>query len=351
LKKYYFLPGFVGQLKAFLMLSSQICAIIFLFIWYTTTPAVLENTPKKKCTPVPERRKEMKTSKRILTGLLAVLLLASLCTAFAADDDKTRAVIGADLTDDQIASVYSTFGVKRGDVKEMTITNADEREYLDGYVDDSLIGTKSISCVYIKVLDDGSGLDVTTNNITWCAPEMYVNALATAGITDAKVIVAAPFQVSGTAALTGVYKAYEDITGQKLDENAKLAGTQELAVTSDLANEIGSKDSTAIVSDLKEILGETVKMSDDELRQKIAEIAKENNTTLSDKQTDQLVSLCRSMEKMDASQLLERVNEAKQTLKKMADAKTKAVGFIAKVQQVVTSIADFFQSLVAHFKK
>jgi uncharacterized protein YpuA (DUF1002 family) len=153
--------------------------------------------------------------------------------------------------------------VKRGDVTEMTITNADERKYLEGYVDESLIGTKSISCVYIEVTDEGSGLDVTTNNITWCAPEMYVNALATAGITDAKVIVAAPFDVSGTAALTGVYKAYEDITGQKLDENAKLVGTQELGVTADLANEIGSYDSTSIVNELKGILSETKDMSDD----------------------------------------------------------------------------------------
>ena len=180
---------------------------------------------------------------------------------------------------------------------------------------------------------------------------MYVNALATAGITDAKVIVAAPFDVSGTAALTGVFKAYEDITGEKLDESAKLAGTQELAVTSDLASEIGSKDSTAIVNELKGILDETKEMSDSELRGKIAEIAKEYNTTLTDKQTNQLVSLCRSMEKMDTSELLERVNEAKQTLQKMADAKTKAVGFIAKVQQVVTSIADFFQTIIDHFKK
>ena len=290
--------------------------------------------------------------KRIISAILAVLLLSSLCTAFAAEDEhESRAVIGADLTDDQVNQVYKVFGVKRGDVKEMTITNSDEREYLEGYVDESLIGTKSISCVYIEVLDSGKGLDVTTNNITWCAPEMYVNALATAGITDAKVIVAAPFDVSGTAALTGVYKAYEDITGQKLNENAKLVGTQELAVTSDLANEIGSYDSTSIVNELKGMLNETKDMSDSQLRDEIGKIASEYKTTLTDKQTDQLVSLCRSMEKMDSSELLQRVNEVKNTVKKMAEAKTKAVGFIQKVQNVITSVADFFHDIIAHFKK
>ena len=289
--------------------------------------------------------------KKIVCVVLALCLTASLCTAFADSEHESRAVIGANLTDEQISAIYGVFGVKRGDVKEMTITNADEREYLEGYVDESLIGTKSISCVYIELLNDGDGLDVTTNNITWCKPEMYVNALATAGITDAKVIVAAPFDVSGTAALTGVYKAYEDITGQKLDENAKLVGTQELAVTSDLANEIGSYDSTSIVNDLKGMLNETKDMSDSQLRDEIGKIAKEYKTTLTDKQTDQLVSLCRSMEKMDTGELMQRVDEVKNTVKKMAEAKTKAVGFIEKVKNVITSIGDFFRDIIDHFKK
>lgn len=289
--------------------------------------------------------------KKIVCVVLALCLTASLCTAFADSEHESRAVIGANLTDEQISAIYGVFGVKRGDVKEMTITNADEREYLEGYVDESLIGTKSISCVYIELLNDGDGLDVTTNNITWCKPEMYVNALATAGITDAKVIVAAPFNVSGTAALTGVYKAYEDITGQKLDENAKLVGTQELAVTSDLANEIGFYDSTSIVNDLKGMLNETKDMSDSQLRDEIGKIAKEYKTTLTDKQTDQLVSLCRSMEKMDTGELMQRVDEVKNTVKKMAEAKTKAVGFIEKVKNVITSIGDFFRDIIDHFKK
>lgn len=289
--------------------------------------------------------------KKIVCVVLALCLTASLCTAFADSEHESRAVIGANLTDEQISAIYGVFGVKRGDVKEMTITNADEREYLEGYVDESLIGTKSISCVYIELLNDGDGLDVTTNNITWCKPEMYVNALATAGITYAKVIVAAPFNVSGTAALTGVYKAYEDITGQKLDENAKLVGTQELAVTSDLANEIGSYDSTSIVNDLKGMLNETKDMSDSQLRDEIGKIAKEYKTTLTDKQTDQLVSLCRSMEKMDTGELMQRVDDVKNTVKKMSEAKTKAVGFIEKVKNVITSIGDFFRDIIDHFKK
>lgn len=96
-----------------------------------------------------------------------------------------------------VAAVYNLFGVKRGDVVELKVTNAEEREYLEGYVDSAIIGTRSISCVYVELLGEGAGMDVTTSNITWCTAEMYISALATAGVTDAKVVVAAPFEVSG----------------------------------------------------------------------------------------------------------------------------------------------------------
>ena len=212
--------------------------------------------------------------KKVISLILCVLMLGS-CMAFADTIEGSRTVIGADLDADDIAYVYKEFGISQGDVKELTVTNAEEREYLKGLVDESLIGTKSISCVYIEALADGKGLDVQVKNITWCTPDMYMNAMVTAGITDANVKIVAPFDVSGTAALTGIYKAYEDITGKKLDEDAKLVGTQELTVTAELAEEIGSADSAAIVNQLKLILDETKNMTDDQLREEIKKIAEE----------------------------------------------------------------------------
>ena len=147
--------------------------------------------------------------KKVISLILCVLMLGS-CFAFADTIEGSRTVIGADLDADEVASVYKEFGIPQGDVKELTVTNAEEREYLKGLVDESLIGTKSISCVYIEALSEGKGLDVTVKNITWCTPDMYMNAMVTAGITDANVRIVAPFNVSGTAALTGIYKAYEE---------------------------------------------------------------------------------------------------------------------------------------------
>lgn len=280
--------------------------------------------------------------KKIISVLLAVLVMASLGTAAYADSYNSCTSIGADLNDEQVESVYSAFGITRGSVREIKVTNAEERQYLEGYVNESMIGTRSISCIYLNLTEAGSGMNITTSNITWCTPEMYVGALATAGITDAEIIVAAPFEVSGTAALTGIYKAYEELTGNKLDDLAKLVSTQELTITGELADEIGNMDSTSIVNELKLMLNETKNMTDEEIRQQIVAIAGQYNVSLTDKQIQQLIDLCRSLEKLDGEGLKNRVEEVQETLRKVSDAKTKVVDFTAKVKKVVTSVKDFF---------
>ena len=283
--------------------------------------------------------------KKLCSVFLILLLLLSMPLAAHAESTQSRAVIGADLEAQQVQDVYNMFGVRRGDVIELTMTNAEERRYLEGYVDESLIGTRSISCVYVELLPAGSGMSVTTSNITWCTGEMYISALATAGITDARIIVAAPFEVSGTAALSGVYKAYEDMTGMKLDDLAKAVSTQELTITGDLAKEIGSMDSMSIVNELKLMLNETQKMSDQEIRQAIIEIAGRYNVNLTDTQINQLISLCRSLEGLDPDQLKQRVEEVQGTLQKVSEAKTKVVGFAQTVKKVVDSVTGFFNRI------
>ena len=286
--------------------------------------------------------------KKITALILALMLLgSSVCHADNISDSRT--VIGADLDSNEIASVYKSFGIERGDVKELTVTNADERKYLEGQVDESLIGTRSISCIYIEAQGSGEGLDVSVDNITWCTADMYMNAMVTAGITDANVKIVAPYKVSGTAALTGIYMAYEDITGKKLDEDAKLVGTKELTITAELADEIGSADSTAIVNELKLILDQTKDMTDDELREQIKQIAEKYEVTLNDSQIEQLISLCRSLEKLDVSAIKEKVEQVQQYIKNIADTKGSVEKFLSEgadtVTEFVNKVIDFFKNL------
>ena len=283
--------------------------------------------------------------KKIFSLLLALLLVAGMAVPAYADVNQSRAVIGADLSDEQVEAVYGMFGIRRGEAIELKMTNAEERTYLEGYVDNSLIGTRSISCVYVELLPAGSGMSVTTSNINWCTGEMYISALATAGITDANIVVAAPFEVSGTAALSGVYKAYEDMTGKKLDDLAKLVSTQELTVTGELAAQIGAMDSTAIVNELKLMLDVTQTMSDDEIRAEIREIASRYNVNLTNTQVEQLLTLCRSLEGLDAESLKARVQDVQNTLQKVSEAKTKVVGFVQGVKKVVAAGSGCFAKL------
>ncbi len=289
--------------------------------------------------------KRKQTMKKIITAILVLCLCLGLCSAAAFSDGDSRTVIGHDLTEAQRSAVYKTFGIDRGAVKELTVTNAEERQYLENYVDEAVIGTFSISCVYIEMLPEGSGMDITADNITWCTVEMFTNAFTTSGITDAKVIVAAPVPVSGTAALTGIYKAYEDITGETLDETVKLIGTQELVVTADLADQIGSYDAASIVNELKLILDETRNMTDEELKAQIRDIAAQYNVKITDDQIRQLVTLCRSLEKLSSDELKQKVEALQQTVQKISEAREKTSRLVEGVRSVFQSIADFLTRL------
>ena len=298
----------------------------------------------------------MNLKKRVLALALAVLMLAGLSvSALAADPGDIRVTIGADLNEDEINTVYGIFGVERGSVQELTVTNADERAYLEGVISDEAIGHRAISCVYLEVLDPGQNITVRTENISYCTASMYISALATAGVTDAKVVVAAPFEVSGTAALTGIYKAYEVITGEPLDELAKEVSSQELAVTADLAQQIGDADSVEIVNELKLILDETKKMDDAELRAQIIDIAKNYNVELTDNQINQLIDLVRSLEKLDTGALLEKVRSVQDTLKQFVKASEKLSGFTESVktffQQVGDKAVEVWNYILSIFKK
>lgn len=283
--------------------------------------------------------------KRKLISLLLVFAAFFAIAVPARAAGEGCVVLGADLSDEQIETVYGFFGIKRGSVPELKVSNAEERGYLEGLVDESVIGKYSISCVYVCLLEKGAGLTIETHNIGWITPEMYKNALVTAGVMDAKIVVAAPFEVSGTAALTGVFKAYEQITGLKLDEEAKTAGMRELTTTGELAEQIGELDATGIVTDFKGKLAETAKMSDEELRGEIARVAGKYNVSFSDSQIGQLVDLIRTMEKLDPSALSERVEQAKQTIERIEEAKDKAVSFYERLKNFFSAASFFFEGL------
>ena len=283
--------------------------------------------------------------KKLLSMLLCLSLVLSLGAAAFAEGPRARVVLGADLTNEQVAKIYQSFGVQDGSVPELNLTNAEERRYLQHYVESSVIGTKAISCVYVELTAAGSGMEIKTSNVSWCTPEMYVSALTTAGVTDAKILVTAPFPVSGTAALAGVYKAYEDITGSEIGETEQQVSTQELAVSGELAQQIGSFDALSIISDLKMMLDETDDMSDGDLSNTIREIGRDYSVDLNDSQIGQLRELVRSLEKLNPDDIRQRVEDVRETLQKIEDAKDEVVSFAKTMYRIFGAIGDFIDNI------
>ena len=279
-----------------------------------------------------------------LLALAATMIFSMFPMNALAEDDNSRVVIGADLKDDQIVKVYGYFGINRSDVKELSVTNAEEHKYLAWLVSKEKLGTKSISCVYIKMLSEGEGVEVSTKNIELCTSEMYQGALLTAGIYDAKIIVAAPFDVSGTAGLLGIYKAYEDITGNSLDELAKNAGLQELFVTGSLSDFIGSESATYIISEIKKILDETQNMTDIELKEEILLIASTQNIAFTDANIEQIIDLSRTLEGLDVKEIQTRLFKLSQTFDKVKNTTDGIKSFF-------NSVGDFFAPVGIFFTK
>jgi len=282
--------------------------------------------------------------KKIVAAALALAVSFTLFipVALADEDGQERVTMGADLTDRQREAVYSDFGIEEGTVTELSVTNDEERSYLEGLVPDGKIGSVALSCIYIKTLSEGSGLSIEIHNINYCTEDMYKNALATAGIADARVIVSAPFPVSGTGALTGAYKAYEDITGNTLSSLAKAAGAEELVITGELAEYIGSDDATQMIGELKNMLDKTQGMTDDEVRVEIKNLAQMYNVALTSAQLEQVLSLVRKLEGLDANQLqdqLEGIAKAAQTANKVGEVTSK----------VFTDVKGFFSSVGSFF--
>jgi len=286
--------------------------------------------------------------KKIVSLVLTLaLVLGMAMPAMAVDAGEQRVAVGADLTAEQKTTVYDYFKIDQGSVEEVTVTNADERSYLES-VDSSKIGTRALSSVYIITKAEGAGLDITLYNINWLTEEIYQNALITAGITDAKVIIAAPLAVSGTAALTGIYKAYEDITGTLLDEDAKQVATEELVTTGDLADDIGSEDAAVLVNEIKRSMDAFDDMTDDEVRTEIYNIAINLNISLTDAQVEQLLQLVRSFQTIDLDNLTSALNSVAKALGVSESSSSSSGGFWSSVTSFFSSIGSAISSFFSN---
>ncbi|MEH7545674.1 MULTISPECIES: DUF1002 domain-containing protein [Bacillaceae] len=280
-----------------------------------------------------------------------VLLLLSLISLYPihsfadiAEGDMI-VTLGENLTETQKSNLLEEMGAP-ADVQIVTVTNQEEHQYLGKYIAKSLIGTKAISSSAITIAPKGAGIKVKTKNINWVTDEMYVNALITAGVKDANIYITAPISVSGTAALTGIIKAYEISADKTIPEDVKQAANEEMVETAKLGDSIGAENAAALIAKVKEEIAKNKPKNDAELRSIIEQAAKDLNVTLSDAELNSLIDFFNKLIDLniDWNQVSDQLNKAKDQISKFLQS-DEGQGFLEKLKQFFIWLIDALKAI------
>lgn len=281
---------------------------------------------------------------RIIAVALCIVMLMS--QAVLADgimgEQKEYISLGADLSQKEKETVLRLLDIENLDDYDVEyITNEQEHEYLDQYLSKRVIGSRALSSVRVK--EGGDGIEVKTYNISFCTEGMYRNALATAGMENAQVTVAGPFNISGTAALVGAMQAYESMTGESISKENLDAANQELVVTGEVAESIGEEEAEQLMALVKEKVVAQNADSLEEIRQIIEDSAQELKVNLSDEDRARIEALMDKISSLDLDldQLKEQAKDIYNKLEDMGLSFDE--GFFTKLKNWLFSLFDIFR--------
>ena len=292
----------------------------------------------------------MGLKKRISALLIcSSIVLSSITPAYA--DGANVVTLGTNLSAEQKQMVLNYFGVKENEVVILEVNNQEERKYLEGVATEAQLGTRTYSCAYVQPTSKGNGLNVKTVNLTYVTSSMIASTLTTCGITDANVIAMTPLSggVSGTGALTGIMKAFEDATGKPLDEEKKEIASEELVITGDLGENIGQDKATGVINDIKTEIIKNNTQDNIQIADTINNITNNYNVTLTPEQQEKLESLMTKVSEQDYD--YKEMKDALNSVKDVVNEKLNSIGekvpttLINSVKQWFTRIGDWFANL------
>ena len=289
--------------------------------------------------------------KKGIAVLMAVLSLAGAATesekVYADQIDAPYLALGADLSESEKSTVLNLLGVDASQLDQymiVTVTNADEHAYLDAYLDASVIGSRALSSVVVEKKEEGAGIKVKTSNISYCTTGMYQNALATAGLENAEVRVAGPFNISGTAALVGAMKAYGEMTGKTINPENADAATEELVITSELGESLGEQEQAeALIGAVKDIIVAEEVEEPEKIEAVIDDTAKKMNIQLSEEDKAKIAGLMEKIGSLDLN--VDALKEqAKDLYQKLEDMDIQISG--EQVKGVLATIISWLEKII-----
>lgn len=289
--------------------------------------------------------------KKGIAVLMAVLSLAGAAAeserVYADQIDAPYLALGADLSESEKSTVLNLLGVDASQMDQymvVTVTNADEHAYLDAYLDASVIGSRALSSVVVEKKEEGTGIKVKTSNISYCTTGMYQNALATAGLENAEVRVAGPFNISGTAALVGAMKAYGEMTGETINPENADAATEELVITSELGESLGEQEQAeALIGAVKDIIVAEEVEEPEKIEAVIDDTAKKMNIQLSAEDKAKIAGLMEKIGSLDLN--VDALKEqAKDLYQKLEDMDIQISG--EQVKGVLATIISWLEKII-----
>ncbi|MBM7701666.1 DUF1002 domain-containing protein [Metabacillus iocasae] len=271
-------------------------------------------------------------------SILTLIISPTISLADAAEGDVII-TLGENLTAEQREKVLNELNAPK-EAQIITVSNKEEHDYLGEYIPKAQIGTRAISSSSVTLGAKDSGVSVSTNNIQWVTDDMYINALMTAGVKDAAIEITSPVPVSGTAALTGIIKAYEIQTDQVIPEDVKKVANEEMVQTAKLSDKVGAEKAAELMTRVKEEIAKNEPQTEEDLRALIERIAKELGITLTDAELDALVDFFNKLKSMNIDW-----NQVKDQL---AITKDKVATYLQSEegQSFLQKLKDFLQSLL-----
>jgi len=294
--------------------------------------------------------------KKMISIVSAIMLSVAIITptAFAETNDGVVdeklgvpvVVYGANLTEDQKADVKESLKVSEGDDVEEILVDGND---LVKYVKDGNPNARMFSSAKITLKDAGKGLViqiVTPDNITQVTSEMYMNAMLTAGIEDATVLIASPKPVTGHSALVGIYKAYE-VNGEELDTERTDVANDELSVATTLSESVDEAKVSELLTEIKKQIAEQNPVSREEVEAIVNEQLSKLQIELSPEDRQLLIDLMDRIRQLDIdfSKWSEQLSDLSKTIEDKITELANDEGFWNKVKDFFNNLIDSVRSI------
>jgi len=287
-------------------------------------------------------------NKGLIQCITILVIFISIFNIVAYADNTVVVTLGKNLNESQRNQILDLFNVSEGAVTIIEVNNQEERAYLEGIATEAQLGKITMSSAYVEILEQGSGIQVETYNISWVTKEMYQSALVTAGVKDAKVIAAAPFPVSGTGALTGILKAFEKATGKKISEEQKKVANEEVFQTGRLGEQIGQEKAAELIKVVKEEVIEKRLKNNEEIKKVVVDMAGRLDINLNMEQIEEISKLMEKINKLNLN-----MKEVRQQLKGIGEKIDQTIKDNEEVksllQKIIEMIGNLFRSLFGKF--